>query len=174
MKLIFKKILVCVLLLAAVVCSASCGESDDVTFYSDEVWSFTLPKDMKKMNVTTTAICYGNGEAVFFAEVFSRDEILTELFIDKDVSIDEYADILIELNEYTEVEKKLIPERNAAIIKYAYEPEDKYYGLDFVTRNYDLLYTVTMSCDYELKDKYEELFEEWVEKIVIHKVPKAD
>ena len=165
MKRLLKNVLLITLVITSLLLT-SCGklqkhESAGLVFY--------LPKDMTEMNVTYADKCYGNGEAEFFIYYYSRDELLTYNFIDKDSTSGYYLEDFIAYNGYTDVELTINDENNTAQAKYIYEDEYLYYH-DYVVRNYDMLAHVTMSCKGELRDTYEPIFDEWAKNITLEEL----
>ncbi len=133
--------------------------------------TFYLPKDMEEMNVTYADLCYGNSECELFVYYYSRDELLTKNFLDKDATSEEYLQDFIAFNGYTDVDFSADAEKNTATAKYIYEGSGEYtYYCDFVLRNYDVLAHVTMDCDGELREKYEPIFDEWIERISLEEL----
>ncbi len=165
MKKSLKKALFIAVIISALLLS-SCG---NMKKHSSAGLVFYLPKDMEQMNVTYADLCYGNQECEFFVYYYSRDELLTKNFIDKDSTSAEYLEDFIAYNEYTDVEFTADSEKNTATAKYIYEFESSFY-CDFVIRNYDMLAHVTMNCGADLRDKYEPIFDGWIEKISLEEL----
>ena len=164
MKKIIKSFLLILTVISSLISTVSC--SDEVK-YSKGGLTFTLPKDMKEMNVNYADVCFGNDDgAEFFIYYYSRDALLTELYLDKDVSVSEYADWFVDRNEYENVDKKLNSAGNIIVMSYIYEPEEDYY-VDYITRNKEALFHVTMSCAASQIEKYQPIFEEWMADIYI-------
>ena len=160
--------LLCVALVFSVILSvASCSDMEE---YSEAGLAFTLPKDMKRLSVSTdyADVAFGNDEgAEFFIYYYSRDELLTRLyFADKDASTLVYIEWFTNMNGYTDVERTYDEENDIVIQSYIYEPEEDFY-MDYVIRNYDVLFHVTMCCDVSLMEKYKPVFEEWAKTIYI-------
>lgn len=162
MKNLLKKILFITVIISSLLLS-SCG---DMQKHFSAGLTFYLPKDMELMKVTYADICYGNNECEFFVYYYSRDELLTKNFLDKDATSAEYLQDFIAFNQYTDVDFTSDSEENTAIAKYLYESANECtYYCDFVLRNYDVLAHVTMNCSGELRDKYEPIFDGWIEGI---------
>ena len=167
MKNLIKKILFITVIIASLLLS-SCG---NMKKYSSAGLTFYLPKDMEIMNVTYADLCYGNSECEFFVYYYSRDELLTKNFLDKDATSAEYLRDFIAFNEYADVEFSSDEEKNTATAKYIYESANEYtYYCDYVVRNYNVLAHVTMDCDGELRDKYEPIFDKWIESITLDEI----
>lgn len=165
MKKLMKKILLITLVISSLLLTA-CG---DLQKHSSAGLVFYLPKDMEQMNVTYADLCYGNSDCEFFVYYYSRDELLTKNFMDKDSTSGEYLEEFIAYNEYDNVEFSSDDEKNTATAKYVYERENTYY-CDYVIRNYNVLAHVTMNCSADLRDKYEPIFDEWIEMIVLEEL----
>ena len=170
MKKLVKKILFITVIIASLLLS-SCG---DMQKHSSAGLTFYLPKDMEEMTVVYADLCYGNGECEFFVYYYSRDELLIKNFIDKDSTSEEYLLDFIAFNEYVDVDFTADSEKNTATAKYLYESVSEYtYYCDFVIRTYNVLAHVTMNCDGELRDKYEPIFDEWIEMISMEELKQA-
>ena len=167
MKKLFKPLLVLLLIVASLVSTVSCRD-DGYKKYSISGLNFRLPSDMKKTNVNYASISYWNGEAEFFAEPISRDALLSEFILDKDISASEFADVFVAVNEYENVEKTYNEENGSVTLAYVYEPEEQFY-CDFIIRNEAALYLVTMCCDVKYMEKYKPIFAEWISYISIGK-----
>lgn len=142
---------------------SSCGNMKE---YSSAGLNFSLPKDMEQMAVTYADLCYSNRECEFMVYYYSRTELLTKCFLDKDATCAEYLKDVIDYNEYADVDFTEDTENNTATAKYFYESDIEYiFFYDYVIRNYDVLAHVTMCCDGELRDKYEPIFDSWIKYI---------
>lgn len=167
MKKLFKSVLILLLVFTTVLCAASCGESE-YKDYSISGLNFRLPNDMKETNVNYANISYWNGEAEFLAEPIPRDALLAEYILDKDITVTEFAEVFIAVNEYENVEKTYDEVRDSMTLSYIFEPEEQYY-CDFIIRNKEALYLVTMCCDVEYMEKYKPIFADWISNISIDK-----
>lgn len=170
-----------VLLLAALMRSLfSCGggsddddlirNEDGLISYSESGLYFALPDEMTRRNVNYADVCYGDGEAEFFVFFYSRDSLLTECYMDKDSTVQEYAEWCIAFEDCTEITEEYDVE--AKKIKYTFVADDTYY-VAIIMRNYDSLIHVTMCCPYDMKASYEPKFEIW-EKYVALMYPDAE
>ena len=160
-----KKVLIITVVVASLLLN-SCGNLEK---HSSAGLTFYLPKDMEEMKVTYADLCYGNMECEFFVYYYSRDELLTKNYMDKDSTSAQYLEDFIAFNDYEDVEFSSDAEKNTATAKYVYEPESTFY-CDYVIRNYNVLAHVTMNCGSELRDKYEPIFDEWIEMIVLEEI----
>lgn len=167
MKRLLKMLFALLLISATLFSTVSCGEKD-YKDYSVSGLSFRLPKDMKEINVNYSNISYWNGEAEFFAEPIPRDALLSEYILDKDITATEFSEVLVAVNGYENVEKTYDEVRDSVTLSYVYEPEEQYY-CDFIIRNEEVLYLVTMCCDVEYMEKYKPIFKEWISNISIEK-----
>ncbi len=164
------KRILCVLLFASLMLSlAACSSGGDdgpalnedgLIVYAESGLNFALPEDMEEHSVTYADICYGDGEAEFFVYFYSRDTLLTELYLNKDTTVKEYADWFVEGNGYVGVTERLDESGKKIELSYVYEPENTYY-VDVIMRNYDSLIHVTLSCPNELVDDYLPKFDLW-------------
>ena len=165
MKKIIRNLLFITVIISALLLS-SCG---DLEKHSSAGLVFYLPEDMKEINVAYADLCYANSETEFFVYYYSRDELLTKNFIDKDSTSEEYLADFIAFNGYIDVDASYDSEKNIATAKYVYDIENTFY-YDFVIRNYYVLAHVTMHCDADLRDKYEPIFDGWAEKIYLEEM----
>lgn len=169
MKRIYKKFILITLIIASLFSVASCfgGSSSGMKKYSENGLNFALPKDMEKLNVNYADIAYGNDDfAQFFVYFYSKDSLLTELALDKEATVKEYADWFVGMNGYINVEENYDETNKVIVLKYVYEEENDYY-CDYITRNEHALFHVTMCCKADLKDKYDPIFDEWMKHISI-------
>jgi len=163
MKRILKNLIFITLIFATLITAASCG--GDMKKYSENGLNFTLPKDMKKLSVSYADLCYGNKDFTqFFVYFYSKDSLLTDLALEKEATVKEYADWFVGMNGYTNVEENYDEANKVIVLKYIYEEENDFY-CDYITRNEHALFHVTMCCKAELKDKYDPMFDEWMKYI---------
>lgn len=163
MKKILRNLLFVILIITTLFTAVSCGNG--MKKYSESGLNFSLPKDMEKLSVNYADICYGNDDLVqFFVYFYSKDQLLTDLALEKDATVKEYADLFVGRWGYTGVEESYDEENKVIVLKYIYEEEDDYY-CDYITRNDNALYHVTMCCDKELMEKYVPIFDEWMKHI---------
>ena len=173
-----KRILSLLLLVALSLSLFSCGggNDDDLTrnedgliSYSESGLYFALPDEMTRRNVSYADVCYGDGDAQFFVFFYSRDSLLTDCYMDKDSTVQQYAEWCIDFDMCTELTEEYDAE--AKRIRYTFVAEDTYY-IAIVMRNYDSLIHVTMCCPYDMKATYEPKFDAW-EKYVALMYPDA-
>lgn len=162
-----KKILCTLICVAAlfslVACSSGDGSStnaDGLIEYSESGLNFALPEEMELHNVTYADICYGDGTCEFFVYFYSRDTLLTDLFLSKDSTAEEYADWFVEANEYEGVSKTVDKSGKKVELSYVYEPENTYY-VDVIFRNSDSLIHVTLCCPNEQISEYLPKYDLW-------------
>jgi hypothetical protein len=169
MKRTVKSLLYAVLIFSMLISLVACfGDDSDTNSYSEAGLAFTLPKDMERLSVSSdyADVAFGNVEgAEFFIYYYSRDELLTRLyFANKDATSLEYAEWFTNLWSYPDVRRDYDEENNVVIQSYVYEGD---FYTDYITRNYEVLFHVTMCCDVSLREKYEPIFEEWMATIYI-------
>jgi hypothetical protein len=165
MKRIFKKLLFITLIFATMVTAVSCG--GDMKKYHENGLHFSLPKDMRKLSVSYADLCYGNDDfAQFFVYFYSKDSLLTDLALEKEATVKQYADWFVGMNGYTDVTENYDEENKVIVLKYVYEDEADFY-CDYITRNEHALFHVTMCCKEELREKYEPMFDEWMKLISV-------
>ena len=169
MKKIIVKLLFVLVIASTVLGIASCGDDGELKSYSEAGLNFKLPKKMDKFEVEWAAVCYGDHDNIeenplFFIYYYSRESLSTELYLDKDITVSEYADWFINANSYTKVKKTLNDDKTVITLKYIYEDEGDYY-VDYIMRNEAVLAHVTMSCRAEYREKYDPIFTEWMSYI---------
>ena len=144
------------------------GPASEMVNYSESSLCFSLPAYMAETDVNYADVCYGNisDNAQFFVYFYAKEQLVTELYLDKEATVKEYADWFVAVNEYENVDEKYDEENKEIVLKYVYEPEGTFY-CDYITRNEYALFHVTMTCDEVLREKYESLFDEWIEKIYL-------
>ena len=164
-----KKIL-CILLLSALAltlaaCSSGGGPTlneDGLVPYSESELEFALPEEMTLSTVDYADICYSDGTAEFLVYFYPRDMLLTDLFLDKDATVEEYAEWFVYRNGYVGVEKKLDESGKRIELSYVYDPDGaNTHYVDIIMRNTDILIHVTLSCPNEKSAEYEGAFDTW-------------
>ena len=165
-----KRFLSALLFAALVLTLASCSDGetqlneDGLIPYSESGLEFALPENMERHSVTYANLCYGDGKAEFFADFFSRDVLMSEWYLDKDVTVKEFAEERLVMSMCDElVEEYDEPNQR---IKYTFVAEDSYYVAIFM-RNYDCLIHATMCCPIEMKEDYLPAFETWEKYIAL-------
>jgi len=167
MNKIIKKFALITLIISCVFSYVSCGSG--MKKYSENGLNFSLPGDMEKLNVNYADLCFGNDDfAQFFVYFYSKDSLLTQLALDKEATVKEYADWFVGMWGYTNVEENYDEANKVIVLEYVYidDDEEDYY-CDYITRNENALFHVTMCCRAELKDKYDPIFDEWMKHISI-------
>ena len=163
MKKTIKNFALITLIISCVFAYVSCGSG--MKKYSENGLNFSLPRDMEKLNVNYADLCYGNDDFTqFFVYFYPKDSLLTDLALEKEATVKEYADWFIGINGYTGIEENYDEANKVIVLKYVYEEENDYY-CDYITRNEHALFHVTMCCKAELKDKYDPMFDEWMKYI---------
>lgn len=142
------------------------ANNDKFKSYTESGLKFALPEYMKKLSVTYADICYGNitDNAQFYVYFYSKDSLLTELYLSKDATVKEYADWFVDVNNYVNVSESYDEKAKKIVLKYIYDDENTYY-CDFIMRNDSALFHVTLSCDADMRNKYEPIFGEWMSNI---------
>jgi hypothetical protein len=142
-------------------------EEGDTITHKEFGLTLTLPKTMDKKNVEYADICFFDGRAEVFAQIFDREKLNSiedgGLDLNPDITVEDYAERFVFWNEYKNVEIEVNESGNVATF-FAYPPEeyfsnDVYYHV--ITRNYDFLYVVIMCCDKDVLDEYRASFIEW-------------
>ena len=169
-----KKIL-CILLFSALAFSLIACSGDDSSLnadglieYSESGLEFALPEEMTKRSVNYADVCYSDGTVEFFVYFYSRDALLTELFLNKDTTVSEYADWFVNANSYEGVVRELDESGKKIEMHYVYEPdgENTFYN-DIIMRNGDSLIHVTLSCPNEKIAEYESTFALWKKYVAL-------
>lgn len=167
MKRMLKKLVFITLIIAALFTAVSCG--DEMKKYSESGLNFSLPRDMKKRSVSYADIYFRNDDFTeFFVYFYPKDKLLADLALDKEATVKEYADRFVGRNGYTDVEESYDEENRVIVLKYLYidEDEEDYY-CDYITRNDDALFHVTMCCPMDIMEEYIPIFDEWMKHISI-------
>ena len=167
MKRIIKRFLALSLILTSLFFAVSCGDGkSDIIKYSESGLNFSLPPYMEKLNVNYADICYGNLKdgTEFLVYFYSREALLTELYLPLDATVKEYADWFVAVNGYENVEEEYSEADKKIVLKYIYEPESIYYT-DTILRNEYSLIHVTMCCKTENSEIYKPRFEEWISRL---------
>ena len=144
--------------------------SKDLIYYSESGLDFALPAYMQKISVPATYadLCFSNhGDGTqFFIYYYSREALLTDLVLDMDCTVKDYADWFVNVNGYDNVETEYDEENKKLVQRYVYEPENTFY-CDIIMRNEYTLIHVTMSCDNKIRDVYEPIFEGWMKELAL-------
>ena len=140
--------------------------NDKLKYYTESGLKFALPSYMQKLSVTYADICYGNitDNAQVFVYFYSKDSLLTELYLSKDATVKEYADWFVDANDYVNVSENYDEEAKKIVLEYVYDDENTYY-CDFIIRNDNALFHITLCCEADMRHKYEPVFAEWMSKI---------
>ncbi len=168
MKKIVVKLFFVLVIISSVFGITSCGDDGGMVSYSEAGLNFKLPKNMEKLEVNWADSCFGDRNNVkenaqFFTYYYSRDALLTDLYLDKDVTVSEYADWFKNANGYTDVQKTVNEAGNTATLKYEYhEDGENLFFVDYIIRNEAVLAHVTMCCNAEYREKYDPIFAEWI------------
>ena len=168
MKKAFKKLTLLSLALVLVFSLVSCDKK-----YNESGLNFVLPEYMKELEVSEAYadVAYGtldDRSLEFTVYFYAANELLTELLLDKESTVKQYADWFVERNDYENVEEKYDEEGCRITLRYVYEDgNDRYFFYDYILRNEYMLYHVTMSCKPEDRETYEPLFDEWASDITL-------
>ena len=142
--------------------------SENLIYYSESGLNFALPDYMKKISVPPeyADLCFSNsGDGTqFFIYYYAREALLTDLVLDMDCTVKDYAEWFVNVNDYVGVVQEYDEENQKLVQKYVYEPENTFY-CDFILRNEYILIHTTMSCDNKYRDVYEPIFERWMKEI---------
>ena len=172
MKKMIKKISVVALVLILALSMFGCKNKDEVK-YSESGLNFVLPKYMKELEVSAAYgdLAYGtldDRHLEFTVYFYSSSELLTELLLDKESTVEQYASWFVAMNDYENVEEEYNKEAQKITLRYVYEYEnDSYFFYDYIIRNEYMLYHVTMSCDPKDRELYEPLFDQWASRITL-------
>jgi hypothetical protein len=172
MKMMIKKILVAALILVIAVSLFGCGDNDGKK-YNESGLNFVLPDYMKELEVSASYadVAYGtldDRSLEFTVYFYSASELLSELLMDRDSTVKQYADWFVEMNGYENVSERYDEEGKKITLRYVYESgSDSYFFYDYILRNEYMLYHITMSCNPEDRATYEPLFDEWAAKITL-------
>ncbi len=109
MKKLCRLLIIALLLFSSIISLPSCGNSDKSGFkkYESAGLKYAIPKNMYELNVPQeyADLAYGNDDGVeFMIYFYSAEELLTLIYIDKDSTSLEYADVFAQRNEYTNPE----------------------------------------------------------------------
>lgn len=157
---------VSLLVLATLLSAIGCRDDGDEKKYTESGLVYYLPRTMEEMNVNYADVCYGDGEAEFFVYFYTSDQLLAELYMDKDSTVKEYATWFANVNGYKNITEEYDEAGAKITMRYLYEDENDFY-FDYILRNENMLYHVTMTCSAEKREIYEPIFEEWRSNIRI-------
>ena len=167
MKRTLKILIAAALVLITAFSVVSCGGVDDVVTYSENGLEYKLPKEMQKGNVPTEIAdtYYFNEDVEFFIYFISRDALLVDYYLDKDCTPKEYAEDFIKYMGYTDV--TTVTGESGYVINYYYYLSDNenYFFFDYIVRNEETLFHVTMSCKPENAEVNLPMFFAWAENI---------
>ena len=137
--------------------------SDGLLHYSENGLNFSLPSYMETINVNYADLCFANSgdDTQFFIYFYSSEALLTDLYMDMDSTVKEYADWFVNVNGYTNVEENYDEANKKIVLKYIYEDEGTFY-CDTILRNEYSLIHVTMCCQERNRPIYEHVFDEWI------------
>lgn len=142
--------------------------SENLIRYSESGLNFALPDYMRKISVPPEVadLCFSNsGDGTqFFIYYYSREVLLTDLVLNMDCTVKDYADWFVNVNGYVNVEQDYDEENKKLVQRYVYEPENTFY-CDIILRNEYVLIHATMSCDNGSREIYEPIFENWMKEI---------
>ena len=170
-----KRILVALLLVLSILCTASCGGSYTQSLTTEEL-SYKLPTYLKQFPLNGIDAAYKNtNDTVFvFVIVFDQSELASD-GLASDVTVEEYASHFISKNGFDEEGMELDLEYNNDKTRVSFDvvigsdPNDEeatedsefqYYYYTFV-RGTDSVYMVQMFCAEADATRYVGLFKEW-------------
>jgi hypothetical protein len=165
MKKTFKIFLALCLVIITAFSAVSCG--DGLKTYSENGLIYKLPKEMKKGNVPVEIAdtYYYNEDVEFFIYFITRDALLVDYYLDKDCTPEEYAEDFVSWMGYENV-TTVKGETGYVIVYYVYESEtESDFYFDYIIRNEETLFHVTMCCDPENAEKNLPIFFAWAENI---------
>ena len=103
-------------------------------------------------------------ELIYF---ISKDALLLDYYLDKDCTAEEYSEDFIKSMGYTDV-TTIKDESGCVINYYLYESENESdFYFDYIVRNEETLFHVTMCCDPENAEKNLPIFFSWAENIKV-------
>ncbi len=173
-----KKIIGLILLISVVLTSAvalsACGEEypdggkknkDGTVTYNAYGIEFRLPDYFRKMAFQGYEMWYYTPGASVYFQVISKSEIEdpeNEFEFDFDITVEEYVQLLIEMNDY-ECEYTYDADSDTASFYLFYSMDDITYEYEYYTilKNESALYIVLMVCAEEDYENYEPLFRLW-------------
>ena len=141
--------------------------------YNESGLNFVLPDYMRELEVSASYadVAYGSLDdrsLEFTVYFYASNELLTELLLDKESTVKQYADWFVERNDYENVEEDYDEENSRITLQYVFEDgNDRYFFYDYIVRNEYMLYHVTMSCNPEDRETYKPLFDEWASNITL-------
>ena len=170
MKRIIKTSIAMIIALATVFSVVSCSSGNTKT-YEENGLVYTLPKDMRLGSVPEEIAdtYYLNDDGVEFFIYFISEETLRLYYYLTTCTPEEYATAFIADMGYKDVTTYVDPS-GYVIFYHTYTSDvesDFYY--EYVIRNEETLYHVTMCCDPEDVETYKPIFEEWAKKIHLKK-----
>ena len=123
MKNLLKKI---TLLALVLIMSASLFACGDEKAYSESGLNYVLPKYMKELEVSAAYadIAYGtldDRSLEFTIYFYSKNELLSELLLDTESTVEQYANWFVAMNEYQNVERSYDEEGRKITLRYVYE-----------------------------------------------------
>ena len=160
-----KKLLI-VLTVLLMTLSSGCKKETTYDTYTYKELSFKLPSN-EKVEVDTSIgegydFVYDNDNMVIFG-ISETKQSLAELGYE-DISLKDYADLLIDLYEIDVIEK--VVENNYVCFSYETGTSaDDYYYMVGVYENNTNFWIINYCCLYNTKPVYSVLFKEWVKLV---------
>ena len=136
---------------------------EELVYYTESGLNFALPDYMKKINVSYGDICFANDDsAEFFVYFYSSEGLLTECFLAMDSTVKEYWDWFSNMNGYEDIEENYDEAKKKISAKYEFDDNGhRIFFYDVIMRNEVSLIHVTLCCDAEKRNLYEENFDYW-------------
>ena len=179
-------------LAASILLLSSCGEDDTKTPYGDEIRSdeaetafgchYYIPEGFSALKQTHSEFNYSDGVAYFYINPYNPEQ-LTEMEVDPDITVYAYTRLFMAWNDIPYSNYTYDEETDTAYVEYvsdfgaASEGMAPEYFRWKIMRNTYYLYIVTVNCPVDVREKYQQLFDEvleytWVESIA--DVPVTD
>lgn len=145
----------------------SCSEDAQVTHTLYEL-SFTLPKNMRKLDDENSDAYYSTLECGFSA-ILLTEERLKNYGIDKSASLEECVDSFFKKKNIDKAQSYLTysKEQNAYFFRYSIssDGETYYFHYNVFVEGSEDKYFIDMSCEYELANYYLIEFEKWAKTV---------
>lgn len=167
MKKILSLVLITVTVLLAVFVTG-CNKDGTVEYYNYGL-HYKLPEEYKHITVTYSEFTYYNGEAYFYFNTMSEEQ-LVENGYDAGISVYDYAFEFAALNGVSSP-ITYDPEHKTAVIEHIYSPNEEMgwnestFFCWYFLRGSQLMYIVTLSGDGEQAEKYMPVFDEFIKDI---------
>ena len=142
--------------------------ADTLNKYSTQGLTFYLPLYMQELDVNYADYAYkSSDDSIMTKDVeimmyfYSPEQIISDLHMQRDVTVKEYADWFMRQYAGISVEENYDEENEVITLKYIYyDYHYSYFFFDYIVRNEYMLYHITYSCDLENRATYEPIFDE--------------